>query len=386
MQDFAFDVSDVETPCFIVDLGALQRNLDILARVQDEAGCKILLGLKGFAMWSVAKTIRASLPGVSVASLNEARLGKEEFGGEVLACAPVYSDADFKDMLKLCDHIVFNSLSQMQRLMAIYKQHRETGGDVVEFGLRFNPQHRETEVAIYDPCAPKSRLGVIREQLAGADLSRLSGIHFHTLCQKNSDALERTLAAVENQLGDVLPQMQWVNFGGGHHITRPDYDIDLLVRLIKNFKEKFGVEVYLEPGEAIAINTGVLVASVLDIVENAGPIAILDASATAHMPDVLEMPYRPDIQDAGEPGQKKITYRLGGPTCLAGDVIGDYSFDEPLKIGDKIILKDMSHYTMVKTTTFNGVRHPSIAIADPIDQSIRIVRRFNYDDYRNRLS
>lgn len=386
MEDFRFDVSNVETPSFIVDTGALDRNLAILKDVQAQSGAKILLGVKGFAMWALAKQIRAALPGVSVASVNEAKLAAEHFGGEAHACGPAYSDADFGELIKLCDHIVFNSLSQRDRLMPIYHAHRAAGGRDIEFGLRLNPMHREAKVALYDPAAPGSRLGVTKQALEGADLSDLKGLHFHTLCQVGADALERTLQAVEAQFGDHIRNMKWMNFGGGHHITMPDYDTGKLVRLIKSFQDRYGVQVYLEPGEAIAIRTGVLVASVLDIVENDGLNAILDASATAHMPDVLEMPYRPEIQGAGEPNEKPHTYRLGGPTCLAGDVIGAYSFDAPLKIGDKIILKDMSHYTMVKTTTFNGVRHPSIATADPATGAINVVRTFGYEDYRNRLS
>lgn len=386
MEDFRFDVSNVETPSFIVDTGALDRNLDILARVQEQSGAKILLGVKGFAMWSLAGQIRRALPGVSVASVNEAKLAAEHFGGEAHACGPAYSDADFRELITLVDHIVFNSLSQRARLMPIYHAHRAAGGREIEFGVRLNPMHREAKVALYDPAAPGSRLGVTKQALEGADLSDLQGLHFHTLCQVGADALERTLQAVEAQFADIIRGKKWMNFGGGHHITMPDYDTGKLVDIIKRFSDRYGVQVYLEPGEAIAIRTGVLVASVLDIVENDGLNAILDASATAHMPDVLEMPYRPDIQGAGHPGEKAHTYRLGGPTCLAGDVIGTYSFDAPLKVGDKIILKDMSHYTMVKTTTFNGVRHPSIATADPKSGAIHVVRQFGYEDYRNRLS
>ena len=302
------------------------------------------------------------------------------------ACGPAYSDQDFRELLTLADHIVFNSLSQKARLMPLYHTHRAAGGREIDFGVRLNPMHREAKVALYDPAAPGSRLGITKQALEGADLSGLKGLHFHTLCQVGPDALERTLQAVEAQFGDRIRAMTWMNFGGGHHITMPDYDTAHLVRLIRDFHDRYGVQVYLEPGEAIAIRTGVLVASVLDIVENDGLNAILDASATAHMPDVLEMPYRPDVQGAGHPGEKARTYRLGGPTCLAGDVIGSYSFDAPLKVGDKIILKDMSHYTMVKTSTFNGVRHPSIAIADPATGAIKVVRQFGYADYRDRLS
>jgi carboxynorspermidine decarboxylase len=287
MDDFTFDVSEVETPSFIIDTGALDRNLAILRQVQEQSGAKILLGLKGFAMWALAKQIRSALPGVSVASVNEAKLAAEHFGGETHACGPAYSDADFKALMLLCDHIIFNSLTQKARLMPLYQAHRAAGGREIEFGVRLNPMHREAKVALYDPAAPGSRLGITKQALDGAD---------HTLCQVGPDALERTLQSVEAQFGDHIRRMKWMNFGGGHHITMPDYDTDKLVALIKSFHDRYGVQVYLEPGEAIAIRTGVLVASVLDIVENDGLNAILDASATAHMPDVLEMPYRPDVQ------------------------------------------------------------------------------------------
>ena len=256
----------------------------------------------------------------------------------------------------------------------------------MSFGLRLNPEHREVEVALYDPCAPGSRLGATAESLKGADLSRLDGLHFHTLCELGADALARTLPVLEEKFGPYLEQAKWVNFGGGHHITRRGYDVSELLELIRRFKKRHGVEVILEPGEAIGLDTGVLVASVLDIVENDGLIAMLDISATAHMPDVLEMPYRPQIRGATEPGKAPHSYRLGGLSCLAGDVIGEYAFDRPLKVGDRLVFEDMAHYTMVKTTTFNGVRLPSIALYDPSRDEYRVQRRFGYADYRDRLS
>ena len=382
-MDWSFDVSNVETPAFLIDLGALDRNLAILKRVQEDADCKILLALKGFAMWAVAPQIMRALAGVTSSSVDEARLGREEFGGEVHACAPAYCDDDFRELIWLSDHIVFNSASQAKRLMPIYEAE---GKRAVSFGLRVNHGHREVETELYDPAAPRSRLGALREHIPDDLIEKLEGLHFHSLCELGADALERTLAVFEQKFGDTIGRMKWVNFGGGHHITRPGYDTALLVRLVRAFKEKYGVEVYLEPGEAIAIRTGVLVASVLDIVQNEMDIAILDTSATAHMPDTLEMPYRAEIFGAGEPSEKKHTYRLGGLTCLAGDVIGDYSFDAPLQIGEKLVFADMAHYTMVKTTTFNGVRLPSIGVAEPTTGDIRIVRRFGYEDYKNRLS
>lgn len=386
------DVSRVETPVYICDLGALRENLEILAGVQERAGCKILLALKGFAMWGVFPIIREYLAGVATSSPSEARLGREEFCGgkwgekEVHAYAPAYSEADIHELVGLADHIVFNSVSQWKRLGPLVRASASTSGRQIECGLRLNPQHSEVKVPIYDPCSPYSRLGVTLDQLDPDAVSGLSGLHFHTLCELGSDALERTAQVVNEKFGQHLGKMRWVNLGGGHHITRPDYDIERLIRVVKDFQDRYGVEVYLEPGEAIALNTGVLVASVLDIIHNEIDIAVLDTSATAHMPDVLEMPYRPQIIGGAKPGEQEHLYRLGGLTCLAGDVIGDYSFAKPLEIGSKLVFLDMSHYTMVKNTTFNGVRLPSIATHDPATGNIQVLRRFGYEDYRNRLS
>jgi carboxynorspermidine decarboxylase len=373
------DVSGVETPAYIVDLGRLRANLGILGDVQARTGCKILLALKGFAMWRLFPVIGEYLAGIAASSPHEARLGREELGKEVHAYAPAYSEADIAELVTLVDHVVFNSFAQWQR-------HRSLVGSIA-CGMRINPQHSEVPVPLYDPCAAGSRLGVTRDEFRPELMDGLSGIHFHTLCELGSDALERTLAVVEDRFDAELGRVEWVNFGGGHHITRPDYDVDRLVRVVSDFRRRRGVAVYLEPGEAIAINTGILVASVLDIVRNSGiDIAILDTSATAHMPDVLEMPYRPVIVGAGRPGEHAHPYRLGGLTCLAGDVIGDYSFPRRLAIGDKLVFADMAHYTMVKNTTFNGVRLPSIAVHDPATRTVEVVRRFGYPDYKNRLS
>lgn len=377
---------EVPTPCYVVDLGFLDANLRVLGDVQAQSGATILLALKGFAMWSVFDRIAKVLPGVTASSPDEARLGREKFGGEVHACAPAYSDADFETLLPLCDHIVFNSLAQWRRFAPVARAHTARTGHSVELGLRLNPEHSEVEVPLYDPCAPRSRLGVRRAELEGVDLGDLEGLHFHSLCELGSDALERTLAAVQERFAPFIPGRRWVNFGGGHHITRPDYDRPRLVELVRGFRQRWGTAVYLEPGEAIALGTGVLVTSVLDVIHNEVDIAILDTSATTHMPDVLEMPYRPRIVGAGEPGEKPHLVRLGGPSCLAGDVIGEYSFDRPLAIGDKLVLMDMAHYTMVKNTTFNGVRLPSIATFDPGSRTLRVVRRFGYEDYAGRLS
>lgn len=379
-------LADVPTPCFVCDTAALDRNLAILADVQARSGCKILLALKGFAMWKLFDRVRAVLPGVTASGVDEARLGHERFGGEVHACGPAFSDAQFDELLTLCDHIVLNSMGQLRRLRPRAQAHAAKTGTAVELGLRINPQHREVDVEIYDPCAPGSRLGTTRAAVDEALLDGLAGLHFHTLCELGSDALERTVAVVERDFGPLLAQRRWVNMGGGHHITRPDYDVDRLVRVVGQFAERHDVQVYLEPGEAIALDTGVLVATVLDVIHRDMDIAILDTSATAHMPDVLEMPYRPQIVGATEPGPGRHAVRLGGVSCLAGDVIGEYGFDRPLRVGDRLVFEDMIHYTMVKTTTFNGVRLPSIAIGDSRDGSVQVVRTFGYDDYASRLS
>lgn len=368
-----------DSPCWVIDLPALEENLKILRSVQDQSGAKILLALKGFATWSTFPLVRKYLAGATASSPHEAQLAREKLGGEVHAYAPAYSEEDLREVLKYAGHVVFNSFSQWQALGPIA---RAAGASC---GMRVNPEQREVAVELYDPCAPRSRLGVIRSEFRPDLLEGLEGLHFHALCELGADSLERVLKAFEEKFGEFIPRMKWVNFGGGHHITKPGYDIELLVRLIRDFKARYGVEVYLEPGEAIAIRTGVLVATVLDIVHNQMPIAILDTSATAHMPDTLEMPYRPDIVGAGEPGEKAFTYRLGGLTCLAGDVIGDYSFDHELKVGERIVLLDMSHYTVVKTTNFNGVRLPSIALRHA-DDRYELIKKFGYESYRDRLS
>ena len=381
----AIDVTDLETPCFVTDLGALEANLQILGDVQKRAGCTILLALKGFAQWSTFPLVAKYLAGATSSSVAEARLAREELGGEVHAYAPAYSDAEMGELVTLADHIVLNSPSQWRRHRPAIEAARASGR-TLSCGLRVNHEHQEVEVALYDPAGAFSRLGTTRANLRAEDLDGIDGLHFHTLCQVNSDALERAIAAFETKFGEFIPQMKWVNFGGGHHITRPDYDRERLVRVILAFRAKWNVPVYLEPGEAIALGTGILVASVMDTLYNGMPIAILDTSATAHMPDVLEMPYRPVIIGAGDPGATPHTYRLGGLTCLAGDVIGDYSFPRALVPGDKLVFLDMAHYTMVKTSTFNGVRLPSIATHDPVTKTITIHRRFGYRDYRDRLS
>ncbi len=382
----------MNTPAFIIDEDRLRRNCEILASVKERTGCTVLLALKGFACWPLFPMIREYLDGVCASSPWEARLGRQEFGGEVHAFSAAYSDADFAELLTLCNEIDFNSFAQLDH----YRPQLKEG---LKFGLRINPEcsTQDPAHAIYDPCSPKSRLGIRRRDFEGQSLNGISGLHFHTLCEQNSDDLATTLKAVEDQFGEFLPQMEWVNFGGGHHVSRDDYDLELLVKLINDFKAKYDVQVIMEPGEAVALNAGVLVATVLDIIDNDGAIAILDLSCTCHMPDVLEMPYRPVIakldgndlfepldHPAGDAGDKPYTYQLAGMSCLAGDVIGDYSFDEPLQPGDRLVFGDMAHYSMVKTTFFNGIQHPDIAILR--NGQIEIIRRFGYQDYRNRLA
>ncbi len=376
------DIGSLETPCFVVDEARLGKNLQLLSRVQAESGAKIIIALKGFAMFSVFPQIRRHLPGATASSLDEALLARDEFGGEVHLCAPAYSDADMAELITFANHIVFNSLGQWER-------HRATvaaSDRKIECGLRINPGYSEVETEIYNPCAPGSRLGIPVDQLGGSLPEGITGLHFHTLCEQNSDTLERTLEVVVKTAGRFFPQIRWINFGGGHHSTRPDYDVDRLCRVVTEFRKCHDLEVYLEPGEAIALNTGFLVSSVMDIVHNGMDIAVLDTSATAHMPDVIEMPYRPVIEGAGEIGQHPHGYRLGGLTCLAGDVIGDYSFPQPLQVGQKLVFHDMAHYTMVKTTTFNGVRLPSIYLTNSETGATRLVRRFGHEDYKSRLS
>ncbi len=376
------DIGKLPTPCYIVDERLLIKNLEILDSVQKRTGCKILLAQKGFSMHAVYPLIGTYLKGVTSSSLFEARLGYEKMGKEVHVYAPAYIEEEFDELLRYTDHIVFNSFAQWDRFKARVKSYP---GKRIECGIRINPEYSEQEHAIYDPCSRHSRLGVTRKNFEPEQLDGIDGLHFHTMCEQNSDTLERTAGVVDEKFGEFIKNMKWLNFGGGHHITRPDYDIETLVRTISRFQDKYGVQVYLEPGEAVALNTGYLVARVLDIVENEMNIAILDTSAACHMPDVLEMPYRPGIIDAGKPEENKYTYRLGGHTCLAGDIIGDYSFRKPLKPGDRLVFCDMAHYTMVKNNTFNGVNLPAIALYSE-KKGIETVRSFQYSDFETRLS
>ncbi len=370
------------SPAYVVDLGRLRRNLAILDEVQKRSGAKILMALKAFAMWSVFPVIRSTLQGVCASSPWEARLGREEFGGEVHSFAAAFKESDVEELLQISNHLVFNSFGQLERFRPLWEKERGR----VSIGLRVNPEHSEGHTPIYDPCAPKSRLGIRRAEFEGRSLEGVEGLHFHTLCEQLFEPLERTAAVFEEKFGEFLPRMKWLNLGGGHHITREGYDIDALVELIRHFQGKYGVQVYLEPGEAIAIGTGILVGEVLDVVDNEGDIAILDVSATCHMPDILEMPYRPGIHNGFNAGEKPHTYRLAGPSCLAGDVIGDWSFEQALTPGDRLAFLDMAHYTMVKTTTFNGIRHPHICTFEPETGELKVARSFGYEDFKGRLS
>ena len=370
------------SPAYVVDLGRLRHNLAILDQVQQRSGAKILMALKAFSMWSTFPLISKTLHGVCASSPWEARLGREEFGREVHSFAAAFKESDVVELLSISNHLVFNSFNQLERFRPLWE--KEQGR--VSIGLRVNPEHSEGHTAIYDPCAPTSRLGIPAAEFAGRSLAGVEGLHFHTLCEQLFEPLERTARVFEEKFGRYLQGMKWLNLGGGHHITREGYDIDGLVELVTYFKNKYGVEVYLEPGEAIAIGTGLLVSEVLDVVHNQMDIAILDVSATCHMPDILEMPYRPDITGGFKAGEKPYTYRLGGPSCLAGDVIGDWSFEQPLKPGDRLVFEDMSHYTMVKTTTFNGIQHPHICTFEPDTGQLQIVRSFDYPDFKSKLS
>ena len=375
------DISTLPTPSYLVDQRLLIKNLELLASVKERTGCKILLAQKAFSMFSVYPLIAKYLDGVTSSGVLEARLGYEEMGKEVHTYAPAFADHEIDDVIRYSDHIVFNSFHQWNK----FKDKVRSSGKQIECGLRLNPKYSEIDTDIYNPCFTGSRLGITPEQFQPDQLDGIDGLHFHTMCEQNSDTLERTLKVVDNIFGSYIKQMKWLNFGGGHHITRPDYDIETLIRCIQFAQDTYGVQVYLEPGEAIALNTGYLVSTVLDTIENGMHLAILDTSAACHMPDVLEMPYRPNIIGAGLPNEKTYTYRLGGPTCLAGDIIGDYSFDAPLIEGDKLVFCDMAHYTMVKNNTFNGMNLPSIALYSQ-ENGLQIIKQFGYEDFKSRLS
>ena len=373
------DYSQVKSPCYVLDEKRLRRNMEILSDIQQKTGVKIICALKGYSFWRSFPIIAEYLPGATASSLNEARLAKEEMGKEVHVFAPAYEDGEIDQILSLADHITFNSFSQWTR----FRDKALQAG--VSCGIRVNPQYSTVETDLYNPCGKFSRLGVTETEFKPELLDGIDGLHFHALCEQDADALEGVLAAFEKHFGRFLPQMKWVNFGGGHHITRKDYHRDQLVDLLNDFKKRHPhLEVIMEPGEAIGWQTGELVANVVDLVHNEMDIAILNVSVSAHMPDCLEMPYRPNVTGADLPGVKKFTYKLTGNTCLAGDQLGDFSFDKPLQVGDTIIFEDMIHYTMVKTTFFNGVRHPNIGMFD-MDGKFHLLHEFTYEQFKEKL-
>lgn len=369
---------ELRTPCYVVSKEKIRKNLEILQYVEQQAGCHILLAQKAFSMFSLYPLIGSYVSGTTASGIFEARLGHEEMGKENHVFAPAYKTEDMQELVKICDHIIFNSFAQ-------YEKHKELCKNV-SVGIRVNPEcSTQGDHAIYDPCAVGSRLGVTLDAFREDLLDGIDGLHFHTLCEQNSDDLVTTFKAFEEKFGKYLYDMKWLNMGGGHHITRADYDVDALIRLIKYIREKYAVEVYLEPGEAFALNAGYLVTEVMDIVHNGMDILILDASAACHMPDVLEMPYRPPLRGGYQAGEKAYTYRLSSLTCLAGDVIGDYSFEKPVQIGDRLIFEDMAIYSMVKNNTFNGIPLPDIVLQEE-DGSTKLVKRFGYNDFKERLS
>ena len=392
---------------FVISVAALQRNTAILREVKQAAGCRLVAALKGFACWKTFGYLRDDLDGCCASGLWEARLAREHFQKHIVTYSPAYDEADVAALCDFSDHLDFNSLSQWFRFRTAVLAHPRFLSGELRCGLRVNPECSTGTTPMYDPCVAGSRLGITAEQLADADLTGISGLHFHTLCEQNSDALETTLAAIDRKFGHWLrqPQFTYLNMGGGHWITKPFYDRGRLVRLVREARERYGLEVWLEPGEAVAIHAGVLRASVMDVLENSGRrLAILNVSATAHMPDVLEMPYRPDVflvDAAPSAARPAVTfagenyhpaaaagawlYRLGGPTCLAGDVIGDFAFPRELRVGDTLVFDDMAHYTMVKTTMFNGVKHPPIVLQHA-DGRLETLREFGYEDFKNRLA
>lgn len=375
-----FDISKVKTPCYVTDEVLLKHNLEILDRVRKETGCRILLAQKAFSMYSTYPLLSQYLDGTTASGLFEAKLGSEEFEGEVHVFSPAYKSDEIEQLVQISDHIVFNSFRQWAKYRNLVKNCQRN----ISCGIRVNPEYSEIETEIYNPCAENSRLGVISGQFDEAMLDGIEGLHFHTMCEQGAETLKRTLPYFEEKFGKYLYDMKWVNFGGGHHITRDDYNVNLLIECVNYIKDKYDVQVYLEPGEAVALNSGFLVAEVLDIGKNGMNTCIVDTSAACHMPDVLEMPYRPYIIGSGKPDEKAYTYRLGGPTCLAGDIIGDYSFDEPLKDSDRLVFTDMAIYSMVKNNTFNGMPLPSIYL-NTTDGELKLIKEFSYNDFKSRL-
>ena len=387
------NINEIPTPSYVIDEGRLEENLKILQSVSEASGCSILLAQKAFSAFSEYPLIAKYLAGCTASGLYEARLGAEEMGKENHVFSPAYKESEIEEIASICDHVIFNSFNELERFASKVYEIQKARGITDGIGIRINPECSTQDEPIYDPCAPGSRLGVTEKNFRKGMKERpevfalVSGLHCHTLCEQDSDALETTLAAVRERFGDViaLPQMKWLNLGGGHHISKPAYDRDRLIRLVKGLKEDYPLNIYLEPGEAVALNAGYLVTEVMDVVDNDKQILILDASAACHMPDVLEMPYRPPLKDSGLPDEKKYTYRLSSCTCLAGDITGDYSFDTEKKRGDRLVFEDMAIYSMVKNNTFNGMPLPSIYAMDAGGEC-RLIKAFGYEDFKNRLS
>jgi carboxyaminopropylagmatine decarboxylase len=380
------NLDEIKTPAYVCQERFLENNLKILDDVQTRSGAKIILALKGFAMWSTFELVAKYLKGCTASGLYEAKLAREEFSkfsknAEVHTYSPAFKDEEIEEIAKISDHIVFNSINQLNMYILKVKEINPK----IHISLRINPEVSSSPVDIYNPCGIYSRLGTTLANIDEKVLEKLDGLNFHALCEQNVDALEKVLDAFEKNFSKYFKNVKYINFGGGHHITRKDYDIEKLICIIKDFKKKYDVDVYLEPGEAVGWETGFLISTVLDTFKNGMDIAVLDTSAEAHMPDTLSMPYRAAVRNSGKAGEKKYTYRLGGNTCLAGDIMGDYSFDKPLKVGDKIIFEDQIHYTFVKNTTFNGIKLPSLVI-ERDSGNFELIKEFGYEEYRNRLS
>jgi carboxynorspermidine decarboxylase len=376
------DYNILPSPCYVIDEKRFRKNLSLIKHVSDESGAEIILAFKGFAMWGVFPVLREYVSGASASSADEARLCFEEIHSPAHTYSPVYKESDFLSVLNYSSHVTFNSLNQYRKFSSILAEYPRK----ISAGIRINPEFSEISHGLYNPCSPGSRLGIVAEDLKDGLPEGIEGLHFHVLFESDSFALEKVLEVVELKFGKFFPKLKWINMGGGHLITRDKYDAGHLIKILKRFHERSGLHVILEPGSAFAWETGELVATIEDIVENQGiKTAVLDVSFTAHMPDCLEMPYKPKIKDGTEPVNGKPTYRIGGNSCLSGDFMGDWSFEVPLKPGDRLAFLDMIHYTMVKTTTFNGVHHPSIGIWTT-EGKFSLIREFDYNDYKNRLS
>jgi carboxynorspermidine decarboxylase len=372
------ELDNLPSPSYLIDERLLEKNLKILQKVKKQSGAKILLALKGYAFYSSFKLVRKYLDGACASGLFEAKLAREELNKEVHTYSVAFGNDNIKEICSLSDYIIFNSSTQFLKYKSFAKNKK--------IGIRINPEVSSAPKELYNPCMPNSRLGVLKQDFQIDNIDGISGLHFHALCEESVESLEVILQSFEDKFGKYLHRLKWVNFGGGHHITKNNYDIDRLISVIKKFRTKYNnIDVYLEPGEAVGWETGYLVATVLDVFENGMNIAILDTSAEAHMPDTLAMPYRAEVRGAGLANEKEFTYRLGGNTCLAGDIMGDYSFDKPLEVGDRVIFEDQIHYTFVKSTTFNGIKLPSLVIKNR-DGEYKLIKEFGYEEYKNRLS